>query len=74
MDQNSRTVIGRTCHVASSIWSGIDWLAAGLVGPKIRIDGLSYVELEMDKTVHLKLYLPLSVRSKHQRQRNISIY
>ena len=65
-DRDSRTVIGRTRHVASPIWSRIDWLT----GPKIRIIGLSFAELEMDKTVHLEFYLPLSGRSKHK---NISI-
>ena len=48
----------------------IDWL----VGPKIRIVGLSFVELKMDKTLHLKLYSLLSGSSKHQLQWNISIY
>ena len=33
---DSRTVIGRTRHVTSPIWSRIDWLT----GPKIRIVGL----------------------------------
>ena len=55
-------MIGRTCHVTRITWSRIDWLA----GPKIRNVGLSFVELEMDKTVHLKLYFPLSGRSKHE--------
>ena len=55
-DRYSRTVIGRTSLVTSPIWSHIDWLA----GPKIRIVGLNFAELEMDKTVHLKLFLPLS--------------
>ena len=59
--RDSRTVIGRIRHVTSLIWSRIDWLA----GPKIRIVGLSFAELEMDKTVHLELYLLLSGRSKH---------
>ena len=63
-DRDSRTVIGRTRHVTSPIWSRIDWLT----GPKIRIVGLSFAELEMDKTVHLEFYLPLSGRSKHQFQ------
>ena len=53
-----------TCHVTSPIWSSIDWLT----GQKIRIVGLSFAELEMDKTVHLEFYLPLSGRSKHQFQ------
>ena len=44
-------MIGRTRHVASPIWSRIDWLA----GLKIRVVGLSFVELEMDETGHLKL-------------------
>ena len=52
----SRTVIGRTCLVTSPIWSYIHWLT----GPKIRIVGLRFAKLEMDKKVHLKLYLPLS--------------
>ena len=55
-DRDSRTVIGRTCHVTSPIWSHIDWLT----DPKICIVGLSFAELEMDKTVHLEFYLPLS--------------
>ena len=38
----------------------VDWLT----GPKIRIIGLSFAELEMDKTVHLEFYLPLSGRRK----------
>ena len=63
-------MIGRIRHVTSPIWSRIDWLA----GPKIRTVGQSLAELEIDKTVHLKLYLPLSGRSKHQLQWNISIY
>ena len=57
-------MIGRTCHVTSPTGSSIDWLA----DLKIRIVGLSFSELEMDKTVHLKLYLPLSGRSKRQFQ------
>ena len=40
---------------------------------QIHIVGLSLPELEMDKTVHLGFYLPLSGRSKHQFQQNISI-
>ena len=63
-DRDSRAVIGRTRHVTSPIWSRIDWLT----GPKIRIVGFSFAELEMDKTVHLQLYLPSSGRSKHQFQ------
>ena len=63
-DQDSRTVIGRIRHVTSPIWSRIDWLA----GPKIRIVGLSFAELEMDKTVNLEFYLLLSGSSKHQFQ------
>ena len=55
-------MIGRTCHVTSSIWNRIEWLT----GPKIRIVGLSFAKLEMDKTVHLEFYLPLSGRNKHQ--------
>ena len=62
-------MIGRTRHVTSPIWSRIDWLT----GPKIRIVGLSFAELEMDKTVHLEFYLPLSGRSKHHININISI-
>ena len=49
-DRDPCTVIGRTRHVTSPIWSRIDWLT----GPKILIVGLSFVELEMDKTVHLE--------------------
>ena len=48
-DQDSRTVIGRTRHVTSPIRSRIDWLT----GPKVRIVGLSFAELEINKTVHL---------------------
>ena len=44
--------------------SRIDWLT----GQKIRIVGLSFAELEMDKTVHLEFYLPFSGKSKHQFQ------
>ena len=47
-DWDSRTVIDRTRHVTSPIWSCIDWLA----GPEIRIVGISFAELEM---VYLKL-------------------
>ena len=57
-----REVIGRSRHVTSPIWSRIDWFPI----PKIRIAGLSFDKLEMDKTVHLKLYLELSVRRKYQ--------
>ena len=63
-DRDSRTVIGRTRHVTSPIWSRINWLT----GPKIRIVGLRFAELEMDKTVHLEFYLPLSGTSNHQFQ------
>ena len=63
-DRDSRTLIGRTRHVTSPIWSRIDWLT----GPKIRIVGLSSAELEMDKTVHLEFCLLLPGRSKHQFQ------
>ena len=63
-DRDSRTVVGRTDHVTSPIWSRIDWLT----GPKIRIVGFSFAELAMDKTVRLEFYLPLSRRSKHQFQ------
>ena len=68
-DRDCRTVIGRTPHGTSPIWSRIDWLT----GPKIRIVGLSFAELEMDKTVHFEFYLRLPGRSKHQFQYNISI-
>ena len=44
LDQDSRTVIGRTPRVTSPIWSRTDWLA----GPKIRMVGLSFAELKMD--------------------------
>ena len=44
------------------IWRYIDWLAS----PKIRIVVLSFAEFEIDKTVNLKRYLPLSRTSKHQ--------
>ena len=47
-DRDPGTVIGRTRHMTSPIWSRIDWLT----GPKIRIVGLSFAEFEMDKTVH----------------------
>ena len=57
-------MIGRTRHVTGPIWSRIDWLT----GLKIRIVGLSFAEVEMDKTVHLEFHLPLSGRSKHQFQ------
>ena len=57
-------MIGRTRHVTSPIWIRIDWLT----GPKIRIAGLKFAELEMDKTVHLDFFLLLSGRSKHQFQ------
>ena len=43
--------------MASPIWRRIDWLA----GPKIRIVGLSFAELEMDETVHLKLYIGVNI-------------
>ena len=49
-DQHSRTVIGRIRHVTTPIWSRIDWLT----GSKIRILGLSFAELEVDKTVYLE--------------------
>ena len=55
---DSRTVIGRNRHVASPIWSRIDWPTS----LKIRIVGLNFAELVMDKTVHLEFYLPLSGR------------
>ena len=57
-------MIGRTRHMTSPIWSRIDWLT----GPKIRIVGLSFAEVEMNKTVHLEFYLPLSVKIKYQFQ------
>ena len=47
-----------------SILEPCDWLA----GLKIRLVGLSFAELEMDKTGHLKLYVLLSGTSKHQVQ------
>ena len=49
-DRDSRTVIGRTRHVTSPIWSCTDWLT----GPKIRLVGLSFAEVEMGKTFHLE--------------------
>ena len=49
-------VIGRTCLMTSPIWSHTDWLTSF----KICIVGLGFAKLEMDKTVHLKLFLPLS--------------
>ena len=64
LDRHSRTVIGRTRHVTSQIWSRIVWLTV----LKIHIGGLSFAELEIDKTVHLEFYLLLSGRSKHQFQ------
>ena len=45
--RDSRTVIDRTRHVTSPIWSRIDWL----ICPKIHIVCLCFAELEMDKTV-----------------------
>ena len=54
--------------------SNLEPYAYWLASPKIRIVVLSFAELEMDKTAHLKLYIPLSGRSKHQLQSNISIY
>ena len=56
--------------MTSPIWSGIDWLA----GLRIRIVDIRFAELELDKTVQLKLYLPMfgggggGGGSKHQRQ------
>ena len=70
LDKYSRKVIGRTRHVTSPIWNRIDWL----VGPKIHVVGLSTADFETDKTVQLKLYLPLFGRNTHERQQNISIY
>ena len=55
-------MIGRNRHVTSPIWSRIDWLAS----PKMRIVSAGFAELKRDKTVHLKINLPLSGRSKHQ--------
>ena len=49
-------------NFSQAIRGRIDWLAS----PKIRIVGLSFAELELDETVHLEFYLPLSGRSKHQ--------
>ena len=43
-DRNSSAVIGRALHVTSPICGRIDWLT----GPKIRIVGFSFAELEMD--------------------------
>ena len=63
-DWDSLTVIDRTRHVTSPIWGLIDWLT----GPKIRIVGLSFAELDVDKTIHLEVYLPLSGKSKHKFQ------
>ena len=63
-DRDSRTVIGRTHHVTSPIWSRTDWLT----GPKIRIVGLSFAEVKMDRRVRLEFHLPLSGRNKHQFQ------
>ena len=40
-DRDFRTVIGRTRHLTSPIWSRIDWPT----GPKIRIVGFSLAEL-----------------------------
>ena len=61
-DWDSLAVIGITRHVNSPIWSRIDRLA----GPKMRNVGLSFAELEGDKTVHLKLNSLLSGKSKYQ--------
>ena len=63
-------MIGRTRHVTSPIWNRIDWLT----GPEIRIVGLSFVELEMDKAVHLEFYLALSGRNKHNFNRVFRFY
>ena len=49
-DRDSSPVVARTRHVTSPIWTRIDWLTS----PKIRIVGLSFAELEMDRTVHLR--------------------
>ena len=43
-------------HVTSPIWSPIQWL----VSTKICIVGFPFVELEMDKTVHLKFLAVIS--------------
>ena len=64
LDRDLQTVIGRTCHVTSLIWSRINWLTS----PKIRIVGLCFADFEMDKAVHLEFYLPASGKSKHQFQ------
>ena len=66
-ERDSRTVIGRTRHVTSPIWSRIDWLA----GPKIRIVGLSFADVKIDETVHLEFHLSLFGRSKHQFKQDI---
>ena len=57
LDQDSQSVIGRTRHMTSPIWSPIDWFA----GPKINIVELNFAELEIDKTVHLKLCLLFNI-------------
>ena len=61
-------MIGRTRHVISPTGAVLTGL------PKMRIVGLRFAGLEMDKTVDLKLYLPLSGRSKHQLQYKVSVY
>ena len=60
--RDSHTVICGIRHVTSPIYSRIDWLT----GSKISIIGLSFTELEMGKTVHLKLNLTLAGRNKHR--------
>ena len=63
-------MIGRTRHVTTPIWSRVVWLT----GPKIRIVGLSFAELELDKTVHLEFYLSLSGRSNINFNRIFQLY
>ena len=46
----------------TGITHGIDWLT----GPIMRIVDLSFADHKMDEIVHLKLYLSLSGRSRHQ--------
>ena len=41
-----------TCRLTSPVWNGTDWIA----GPKIRIVGVSFAALEMDKVAHLQFY------------------
>ena len=63
-------MIGRTRHVTSPIWSRIDWLT----GPKIRIVGFSFAELEMDKTVYSEFYLSLSGRININFNKTFEVY